>query len=329
MDPKSLALLVIVVTLLLPAASATSACPANQADFGPYNRVEILPKGYKLINEPFTVKAVRVDGKEESPLTSRSVKIYYYVGGTQKTLVASGTTNSKGEYTYTPTELGKYMVESSGRAPTFEVMKVYTASDMGAVCGNGICESGKLETRENCPVDCTICGDALCEGLEDKENCPDDCIICGDGWCDPEEYSPTACSCVEDCIICGDGICDTAHLEDCPADCGEQVQAAAHEDFLKTYWWLILIVAAAAVLVYFREAISDRMPRRGGGEGGRAAPSRKKKKVRVDDDDNLKEIINDLLDTGISDKRIKGKLGEFGLDEDEADALIEKAKRVR
>ena len=52
----------------------------------------------------------------------------------------------------------------------------------GTVCGNGDCESG--ETAQNCPRDCSTCGNGVCESSkgETAQTCPDDCSeICYDG----------------------------------------------------------------------------------------------------------------------------------------------------
>jgi len=327
MNPR-IACLIALILLLLPLAQATSNCPANDPHIGPYNRVEILPKGYKLVDVEFSVKAVRVDGRDESPLSSRPVKVYYYTTDTRKTLIESGTTNRQGEYSYTPTQLGKYMVECAGKAPRFEVKRLLDdPTDFGAVCGNGICESGKMEDNENCPADCTVCGNAICERDEDKENCPDDCIICGDDVCDPPEYTPDSCSCVEDCIICGDGVCDLAHDEVCPKDCGGE-EEPPEPGGLESYWWVIIIVIIAVSFLFGK--------RRGEGEDPKAKKkgkvekkANKKKKGQAEDDEEVEEIIQDLMDNGVSDKRIKGKLKEFGLDAKEAEKLVEKAKKDR
>jgi hypothetical protein len=341
MNPR-LAALALIIVLLVPMAQSRSDCPANDPNIGPYNRIEILPKGYKLINEPFTVKAVRVDRQDqtEDPITGRSVKIYFYDNGVKK-LIDTGTTNSKGEYTYTPTKVGRYMVECSGKAPMFDVKQLLDSpTDFGAVCGNGICEEDKLETNTNCPVDCTVCGDAVCEGSEDKENCPDDCIICGDGVCDDPEYWPGGCSCIEDCVICGDGVCDTAHGEDashCAEDCGETKNAAGGMDIME-YWWVFAIVAGGvAGVVIFKKFSGKGGKKRDYGESDYDEPkgkkhSKKKEKLEkndLEDDEDIKGIISELMGNGISDKRLKGKLNEFGLDGKEADELIGKAKKGR
>lgn len=337
MHPRVLTVTMLAAVLLLPVAHATSQCPASQPNFGPYNRVEILPKGYKLVDEMFTVKAVRVDDdKGESPLSGRSIKVYYLgKSQEQKTLVDSGSTDSRGEYDYTPKELGWYMVECASRAPKFEVKKLYDQpTDFGAVCGNGICETDKLENPSNCPEDCTVCGDGVCEGLEDKENCPDDCIICGDGECDDAEYWPGGCSCVEDCIICGDGICDGAHGENstvCPEDCGEPAGPKGGEDSSGTYLLIIAIIGVALVLSLFRDRLGDvktLIPHRKKGKKGGKKKKGVKKSV-VEEDEDVLEIILELMETGMSEKRIKGKLKEFGIGSDEAESLIKRAKGLR
>ena len=328
MNPQ-VACLIAISLVLLPLAQATSLCPANNPHIGPYNRVEIVPKGYKLVDVEFTVKAVRVDGREETPLSSRPVKIYYYTADTRKTLIESGTTNRQGEYSYTPTKLGKYMVECAGKAPTFDVKRLLDdPTDFGAVCGNGICESDKMEDNENCPDDCTVCGNAICERDEDKENCPDDCIICGDGVCDDPEYSPDSCSCREDCIICGDGRCDLAHDEVCPEDCEDGEAKSNEEGGLESYWWIIIIVIIAVSFLVGKRRGEEEAPK-AGKKPKNEKKAKKGKKSRAEDDEEIEEIILELMDSGVSDKRIKGKLKEFGLDAKEAKKLVEKAKKDR
>ncbi len=333
MNPR-MAYLVVIGLVLLPLAQATSRCPANDPHVGPYNRVEILPKGYKLVDVEFTVKAVRVDGREETPLSGRPVRIYRYEGA-RKVLIDSGITNSLGEYKYTPTKLGRYMVECAGKAPTFEVKRLLDdPTDFGAVCGNGICESDKMENNENCPDDCAICGNAICEQGEDKENCPDDCIICGDGICDPPEYSPEACSCREDCIICGDGRCDLAHNEVCPEDCGGDEEEMPKQGLLETYWWVIGVIVIIIISFLIGRLRGEREGKSGGKEDKKTAGGSRSSKARgreknLEDDREIEEIIQELMDNGFSDKRIRGKLVEFGLDAKEADRLIKKAKKGR
>ena len=110
------------------------------------------------------------------------------------------------------------------------------ASEPGAICGNGICESG-FENCSSCAMDCngkqggkpsnrfccgdasgcsdarcfeggfscdegsspaTCCGDGLCQGNELNAGCEVDCGSnpCGDGFCAVDE---DACSCSQDC----------------------------------------------------------------------------------------------------------------------------------
>jgi hypothetical protein len=257
----------------------------------------------------------------------------------------SGSTDSKGEYKYTPTKLGKYMVECAGKAPMIDLRMILDQpSQFGAVCGDGKCEADKYETRANCPDDCTVCGDAVCEGNEDKDSCPDDCLICGDGVCDPEEYTEQGCSCIEDCIVCGDGRCDSMYAsetpEKCPQDCGSGPKPVPKTDFLRDYWWAI--AAGAAVLVFLflkREGLHMYFGR--GGE--KPAKEDKPKKVpdkrpakgwvrddakkKAAEDEDVMGIVSELMESGVSDKNIRKKMVEFGLDEDEAERIIEKAKK--
>lgn len=337
----ALALIALMLLSGVPTAIATSSCPANQAYIGPYTKVEILNKdgntgGYKLVNEPFTVWVTRVEtDKSSKPLTGRNVNIYI-VNGTRDTLVKSGTTNSEGKFTYTPTKVGKYKVETSGRAPFFDVWQKLTASDMGAVCGDGECETGKQENQENCPIDCTECGDAECEGFEDKDNCPEDCIICGDGECDESEYSPTGCSCPEDCVECGDNICDTAHgetSETCSEDCGEpsvETKPGISGDLLKEYWWAILIVGAVVAIIVLlkkKPGLLKRQKRESSAEKPKHAKASETKKDALAEDTDVDGIIAELMENGISEKRVIEKLKEFGVDEKEAEKLVKKARR--
>ncbi|MEO0249708.1 MAG: hypothetical protein ABIN58_09290, partial [candidate division WOR-3 bacterium] len=188
-----------------------------------------------------------------------------------------------------------------------------------------------------CPVDCTVCGDAVCEGNEDKDNCPDDCIICGDGVCDREEYWPSGCACPDDCIICGDNSCDMAHgetPETCSKDCKKPV-AKAGPDFLGRYWWIMTIAAGIIVgFVVLRRRAAESWDEREKSERKghiREAPVKAKGRKRslIEEDSDINNIIVELLDTGVSDKRIKEKLKEFGLEKDEIDTLITKAKRSK
>ncbi len=322
---------------VLPLAQATSTCPANDPHIGPYNRVEILPKGYKLVNEEFTVKAVRIDERVEKPLSGRSVKIFYYTTDTREELVASGSTNSRGEYKYTPTKLGRYKVECASKAPTFEVKRLLDdPTDFGAVCGNGICEDDKMEDAENCPADCSVCGNAVCEPGENKESCPDDCVICGDGVCDDPEIGATQCYCAVDCIVCGDGICRDEYGEECPEDCGGAAEAeeGADQGLLEAYWWVFAIggvVGVSLVIGHLRG-----WPGGGEDEGDEAGKKKQKKKkqksgkkavVAEKDDEDVREIIQELMENGMSEKRIKGKLKEFGLEGKEAEELVKEAKK--
>jgi len=359
MDPRIVIAIALAGLLITPVAIATSSCPYNQAHIGPYNRVEILndkgeASGYKLVNKTFTVKAIRVEtDKTEKPITSTTVNIYFCENnicqGLTKKRMAGGSTNPQGEYSYKPTKLGRYMVECAGKAPMIDIKQLLDQpSDFGAVCGNGICEADKFESFKNCPEDCSVCPNGLCEPGEDRESCPDDCIICGDGICDPPEYWPGGCTCPADCIVCGDNICDSAHNEtssSCEKDCGKNVDTGG---FKLEGTNLMIVVgicgAAAAGVVFF-------LWRR----KGKGTPKKKKAKVSYDDggvsskskfdrawvnpkvakskavseDEDVEEIIEELMDAGVSDKSIMSKLEEYGLDEDEAEKIIEKAKKKR
>jgi hypothetical protein len=116
-------------------------------------------------------------------------------------------------------------------------------------CGDGHC--GWFEWSE-CPDDCVVCGDRICDPSETHESCSRDCFECSDGkcgdgergWCisdchtcsNQETYaSMVPCDdvqyCSEDspCDVCGDGVCTwiedyTMTCPDCPsfdAVCGD------------------------------------------------------------------------------------------------------------
>jgi hypothetical protein len=333
MNPRILGFIILVSFLLMPLVPATSDCPVARADFNPYNKVEIFNadgdlKGYKLINEEFTIKVTRVEtDKSQSPLSGRAVKIYFAKSGTSsKTLVSSGSTSSRGEYKYTPTQVGDYHIEVASKNVKLPVyMRYDDPDDFGAVCGNGVCETSKMESHDNCPEDCTICGDATCNGLENKENCPDDCIICGDGICDDAEIGASECYCEVDCLVCGDGVCRSNYGEDCPEDCGGVIGPVDQDgDFLSDYWWAIAAGAAViAGIIIWKKRQEDYDE----DDEDEVISKPKKKKPKVEEDDNVAEIIQELIDSGISDKRIKGKLKEFGVEDKEATLLLKHAKR--
>lgn len=59
----------------------------------------------------------------------------------------------------------------------------------GAVCGDGVCTSGR-ESIAACPEDCELrdCGNGVCDPSEGAQTCPDDCAPClgltSEGCCD-------------------------------------------------------------------------------------------------------------------------------------------------
>lgn len=101
-------------------------------------------------------------------------------------------------------------------------------------CGDGICEGAEAEA--NCPADCDegpVCGNGLCESGETEANCPADCdpVVTvedcdngqdddGDGFIDCDDadcWSEAACQ----VVYCGDGTCNGSETQaNCPADCG-------------------------------------------------------------------------------------------------------------
>jgi hypothetical protein len=345
--------------MTVPIAEATSSCPAAQSHVVAYNRVEILndkhvAAGYKLVNKPFYVKAVHIsEDKKETFIVGTGVTIYFcnngICQGLNKQRLVSGSTDSKGEYKYVPTKLGKYLIDCAGKGVMIDIKMLYDdPSDFGAVCGNGVCEKDKLETLANCPADCTVCGDAVCEGNENKDNCPDDCIICGDDVCDPEEYTEEGCSCLEDCVKCGNGRCDSKYSEtkdNCPQDCkaGGTASLKGATDFLSAYWWAIAAAAVVLVVLFLkREGLHVYLSRGKEKEEGRKARGKASKtavskgwvresgtKGKAAEDDDVITIVEELMDAGVSDKSVIKKMEEFGLDEDEARAIIEKAKKRR
>lgn len=317
--------------LIAPLAFATSSCPASQAYFGPYNKVTILPAGYKLVNQTFTVKVTRVDSGTEKPVSSNSISIYL-MNGTKKTFLVGGATNTKGEYEYKPTKLGKYLVEAAGKAVTFDVfMKYDSPSDFGAVCGDGVCDKDRLENKTNCLADCAVCGDTVCDApWEDKQGCPDDCEICGDGVCDESEVSATKMYCAQDCMVCGDGKCRAEYGEVCPKDCGggEAPAVVRGKDILQEYWWAIGSAVIIVLLVVFKKEGFSIKRERGEGDGEKPKKGKDKKPAKKKDrEEEIEEIIKELIDAGISDGRIISKLGEFGISESQAEKMIARARR--
>jgi hypothetical protein len=319
---------------LTPVIQASSSCPFARADSQSYTKVEILnndgnPMGYKLVDEQFTIRAVKIElDKRETLLPGRKVDIYF-MDGARKSLVSSGTTNNLGEYSYTPTKVGSYYIEVASRAITLPVhMRYDSPTDFGAVCGDGKCEPSKLENYDNCPEDCAVCGDGHCaEGWEDDplsdHYCYQDCGRCGDGICDPTELTGLGkTNCPADCVVCGDGICSSEYGEDCdtcPEDCGEP-ESEEENELLTEYWWVIAVVCglAGVVAVWMIKRRGDDTPRR-----------RKltKAKKDVEEKDEMVEIITELMDTGVPDRRIIGKLDEYGIKETEGWKLIKKARK--
>lgn len=108
-------------------------------------------------------------------------------------------------------------------------------------CGNGKC--GKHENAGNCPQDCAVCGNGICEPpAENFSTCPQDCCVqagnigiapikCCEGLTkiNPCEIEPLPSECarnvqLEACIKCGDGKCgDLETPSNCPEDCLQNV----------------------------------------------------------------------------------------------------------
>src|SRR3989344_1652285 len=101
-----------------------------------------------------------------------------------------------------------------------------THNGIPTICGDGVCEavtddysiSPFLETRWNCPQDCSFCTG----GCPYSSTCYD-CSYCGDGACD-FEYGETRNKCPADCVLqyCGNTVCETFTGENyatCPTDC--------------------------------------------------------------------------------------------------------------
>ncbi|MEE4271574.1 MAG: trypsin-like peptidase domain-containing protein, partial [Thermoanaerobaculales bacterium] len=111
----------------------------------------------------------------------------------------------------------------------------------GAVCGNGICESGDGEDCSSCPSDCNGittgrpsgrfccgssslgCSDSRCTtgGYSCTSVPAGSSFCCGDGFCEGDE---DAFNCSIDCTggsYCGDGTCDPGEdVCSCSDDCG-------------------------------------------------------------------------------------------------------------
>ncbi len=324
MDEKIIVICALVCAVIFSALALASSDCVTGRDQGLYSKVEVLP-AQKLIGEIITVEIS--DVREDEPMTGKSVFIYFDADGnpatkTDRTTSASGSTNNQGLFTFVVSKAGMYFIEAAGRSARFNVLMIYTPDVLGAVCGNDICEENKLETNENCPVDCPICGDGLCWGFENWTNCPEDCVVCGDGICQPDEYTRTEIFCVEDCVICGDEICDNKYGETsstCPADCGTAPVTVEETDLsqmIGDYWWVIVAavaLAVVAIIIYKKK--------------GAGSSPKKKKSQEKEEPDEVEEIVGDLLDNGVSESRIRSKLGEYGIDELDAQKIIRKSKK--
>lgn len=97
-------------------------------------------------------------------------------------------------------------------------------------CGDGFCADECAETSTNCPIDCHICPDGICQPGESPKNCPSDCCgTCGDGKCVGYECGEDKVGgskhCPADCgTACGNQVCDKSESPStCAADCAKQV----------------------------------------------------------------------------------------------------------
>lgn len=104
-------------------------------------------------------------------------------------------------------------------------------------CGDGKCS--EHENGDNCPEDCAVCGNGICEPpTENYQNCPEDCCVgqgerapapvkCCEGLkaINPCDVDPQPDYCMitvmqEACINCGDGKCELYETpKNCPQDC--------------------------------------------------------------------------------------------------------------
>jgi hypothetical protein len=322
-----LALMTLVLVLAQPVAGKSN-CPANQVTFGPYYKVTVSPR-YPIIHEPVTVELVRVEEGVSSPVR-REIKILF-----GRETVASGRTDANGEFTFTPDKIGKYTIETS-KIVSIQVYMRYETTEQGTTCGDQKCEGDKGETKENCPADCTECGNAICEFAENKDNCPDDCIICGDGECDDAEIGADLCYCDADCMICGDGVCRRGgnYSETCPEDCEGETKGRDGIDLLKLIfdnWWILATVLLISLFIVFRKRLFKRAKKKKKSEWVRESktdyPLSKEEGEEVEDD--IDEVLMNLMDQGMPEKRIRKKLQEFGVEDGEAEDLIKRAKRLR
>ena len=97
-------------------------------------------------------------------------------------------------------------------------------------CGDGLCADECAETSANCPVDCHICPDGVCQPGESPKTCASDCCgSCGDGKCVGYECGEDKVGgpkhCPADCgTACGNQLCDKGESPStCAADCAKQV----------------------------------------------------------------------------------------------------------
>jgi hypothetical protein len=183
-------------------------CPYTSAKSTPHCRLDITPLE-RLYGQPITLKVSYGETVFE-PVEDASLRIEFYDEAGNKTLRMLKT-DKDGIAVFTPEVVNYHLMRlvRGGVCQTPINLLVY----VNTTCGDGICAD--WENRLNCPEDCAICGDGICDINEDL-SCPD-CAVCGDGICSAGE---TRSNCLIDCVVCGDGICD--YLEDyglCPDDC--------------------------------------------------------------------------------------------------------------
>lgn len=352
-------LLAIVAILQLTLASA--GCPYDVRPTGEYKRLEVWPRD-KYVGEEWTIRTVEVSYGVESPVSSK-VTIRYHEG-TSRTTVATTNTDSRGEAHYTPQKAGQYSVTVSSNSAFFTVYPRQGSGEAGpspecgdgncnsdeseetcpqdcAYCGDGRCSAG--ETRDSCGLDCVYCGNHFCDNNEDDDSCPQDCNTCGDGLCSGWE---TELNCPQDCTNCGNGFCEAGETpqncqNDCGGKCGDGVcsngetQSSCSADCKKgggngfnlvDYWiYIVPIAIVVIVVIVLKQGIIKIKPRgKGKGKRSRSFGFVKEDEAQRDLGD-IEGIIKELLDSGVSEDRIREKLENLGVAKSQIDKMIKDA----